>query len=322
MQNKVLAFCVACMISCAIPAQAWQWGGWHFGWGGTTAVQYTDITTSVSVSPTSWSFGNVSTGGSKTKVFTFTSTGLGVWEQAVLTVTGTGFSETSRTCGSNPFDLASMASCTETVSFTPSTAGSFTGYLNYSAPNFPRQQVALSGTGVGAGGGSPSYTDSFTYSDGALPTVSGGLWAIPSYATSVSVVSGYVQGSTDTSQNIAYYTGWSGADQCATVTIVSVVSGLTGPAVRINSSTDTLYWLSANNFSIKKRVASTETSLTSDISATTGDILKLCANGTTLTSYKNGTLISTVTDSDISTGYSGFRETFTSNHLDDFILGL
>lgn len=100
------------------------------------------------LSPSSWAFGNHSTNTSTDKVVTLSNPGNDILEQAQLSVTGTGYSLLSTTCGSNPFDLAILGSCTATVRFTPLSVGALPGSLNVAAPNLTPAATTLSGTGV------------------------------------------------------------------------------------------------------------------------------------------------------------------------------
>jgi sugar lactone lactonase YvrE len=100
----------------------------------------------VSLSPTSLSFGNQTVGTtSAAQTATLTNTG-----SATLTINSIGasgdFSETTE-CGSS---VPAGGSCTISVTFTPTAAGTRTGTLTVSdnAPGSP-QTVSLSGTGIG-----------------------------------------------------------------------------------------------------------------------------------------------------------------------------
>lgn len=109
--------------------------------------------TSVTLSPTSQSFGSSFVGvAATTQTFTLSNTGATTVTGITITfVTGnTGdFSNTGGTCGST---LAGSSSCTIIVTFTPSASGSRTTTLNVadSATGSP-QQSSLTGTGVTQG---------------------------------------------------------------------------------------------------------------------------------------------------------------------------
>lgn len=126
-----------------------------FRFGGKSGIRVVDLAPIPALScANSGAFGNQSTTTTRTTVCTFSVGGTDGIEAAVLTVgntSGTSFSEQSRTCAANPFDLALLGSCTVTVAFIPPTATEFTGFVRYSAPNIPPVDVALTGTGVSSG---------------------------------------------------------------------------------------------------------------------------------------------------------------------------
>jgi hypothetical protein len=102
----------------------------------------------VTFSPTSLSFGNLVVQTSATSTITLTNrlnTALTVSNVAVSGTSGP-FAVTSNTCAS----VAAGASCTVSVTFSPTTVGSATGTLTFtdSAVTSP-QTVSLSGTGIG-----------------------------------------------------------------------------------------------------------------------------------------------------------------------------
>ncbi len=76
---------------------------------------------------------------------TLTNAGSSTLTISSIQITGTGFAETSN-CGAT---LASKATCTVTATFTATTPGVFPGFLIFSTPGFPAQDVTLSGTSVG-----------------------------------------------------------------------------------------------------------------------------------------------------------------------------
>jgi hypothetical protein len=105
-----------------------------------------DNTSGISVSPTTVGFGSVATGSSSsTQAVTITNTGTASAAVSGLSITGD-FSQTN-TCGTS---LAAGASCTASVKFTPTAAGSRSGVLSVNAGGVTTT-VALSGTGVAPG---------------------------------------------------------------------------------------------------------------------------------------------------------------------------
>ena len=99
---------------------------------------------SLTASPSSVSFGSTAVGATSTSTVTVSNPGSAAVSMASVGVTGP-FSETNN-CGTS---LAAGASCTVSVTFAPTAAGSASGTLsvNSSAPGSPLT-VALSGTGT------------------------------------------------------------------------------------------------------------------------------------------------------------------------------
>jgi len=111
-----------------------------FPGGGSTGPTGSPLT----ASPSSLSFGSTAVGAASTSTVTVSNPGSAAVSMASIGVTGP-FSEANN-CGTS---LAAGASCTVSVTFAPTAAGSATGTLsvNSSAPRSPLT-VALSGTGV------------------------------------------------------------------------------------------------------------------------------------------------------------------------------
>jgi hypothetical protein len=113
-----------------------------FPGGGSTGPTGSPLT----ASPSSLSFGSTAVGATSTSTVTVANPGSAAASMASIGVTGP-FSETNN-CGTS---LAAGASCTVSVTFAPTAAGSASGTLsvNSSAPGSPLT-VALSGTGTSA----------------------------------------------------------------------------------------------------------------------------------------------------------------------------
>ncbi|MDT5026085.1 MAG: hypothetical protein QOE61_2511, partial [Micromonosporaceae bacterium] len=105
-----------------------------------------DDTSGISVSPTTLDFGSVATNTpSATQAVTVTNTSTSAKAVGAITTTGD-FSQTNN-CGTS---LAANSSCTVTVTFQPTAAGSRTGTLSITAGGVT-MAVSLSGTGVAPG---------------------------------------------------------------------------------------------------------------------------------------------------------------------------
>lgn len=102
----------------------------------------------LSLSPTSFNFGSVVDGQTKSQSFTVTNTGTASLTIAQLAVTGSGYSVSGL---ATPATVAAGSNVTFSVLFAPTTAGGLSGTVSITsnAPNSPNV-VALSGTGVAA----------------------------------------------------------------------------------------------------------------------------------------------------------------------------
>ncbi len=102
----------------------------------------------LSVSPSSFNFGSVVDGQTKSQLFTATNTGTATLTIAQVTVSGAGYSASGL---NTPATIAAGKSATFSVLFAPTTAGALSGSVAVSsnAASSPAS-VALSGTGVAA----------------------------------------------------------------------------------------------------------------------------------------------------------------------------
>jgi len=138
------------------------------GLSGTGASAGTGLT----ITPSSLTFASTTVGTSAaTQVITLkNNTSASVSFTAATTITGTGassFAKTASTCGT----LAAGASCTNTITFTPASAGTLTATVSYhdSASSTP-QTVALSGTGASASAGLTITPSSLTFASTTVGT--------------------------------------------------------------------------------------------------------------------------------------------------------
>lgn len=155
--------------------------GYQYRFGGNVAnisQEFVDIESVLELSPTSHDFGSKDTGTNTDYAFTLDCTGEGACEQITPSVTGTGYSLLSTTCGTAPFDLASLATCEATVRFTPASAGTLTGSLVAAWTN--QSDVVASLTGVGVVGSvainlRQSYASNATSTQTSVDVVAGDL---------------------------------------------------------------------------------------------------------------------------------------------------
>jgi hypothetical protein len=117
---------------------------------GTSSVTVT--TPAVTLSPTSLTFATQTTG-STSMAQTITLTNSGTAALSITSISASGDFAETQTCGSS---VATGATCTISVTFSPTAAGSQTGLLTITdnATGSP-QTVALSGTGTTSGTGTP-----------------------------------------------------------------------------------------------------------------------------------------------------------------------
>jgi len=154
-------------------------------------------------------------------------------------------------------------------------------------------------------------SDSFTRADGAL----GANWNANSTCT-LSIVSNAVR---LTGVDDFCIASWAAdtfnADQCSQITIPTLSNADSASAgVRTSGqfgSTLSMYLLTADGGkgSTLDKIVSNVGSQIRSLAATNfvaGDIIKLCVQGTTLTAFRNGSTLSTDTDSSIATGQPSF----------------
>lgn len=157
-----------------------------------------------------------------------------------------------------------------------------------------------------------SYSDSFTYSDGQLSTVSSGVWV--NRNASIDVVSGQYYENSGSVSN-----GWSEVntttadftDDHEAQIVASTLNTFDalGPVVR--SSASGCYCISVDGTAGSTRRVCRMDGTTKvvvgsvNITPVNGDTLKLRVVGSTITAYVNGSLVDTITDSTYTTGQPG-----------------
>ncbi len=114
----------------------------------TIAFSGTAAQAGLSVSPTSFNFGSVVNGQTKSQTFTLTNTGTATLTIGQISESGAGFSVSGL---STPASLGAGQSATFSVLFAPTSAGTLSGAVTISsnAPNSPTT-IGLSGSGVAA----------------------------------------------------------------------------------------------------------------------------------------------------------------------------
>jgi hypothetical protein len=151
--------------------------------------------------------------------------------------------------------------------------------------------------------GGTSASDNFDRSNGGLGT----NWTTMTAELSPIIYSNAAGGASDSANAAAYWNATTfTTDMCSRSTLAGnwVTTSYMGPAVRMDTSTESFYYLTNNSsFSYQMYLVSSGTSyqLGSDYSVTPalGDTLTLCVSGTnppTFTAYINGVAQSTRTD--------------------------
>lgn len=115
------------------------------------------VPSAVSVSPTSYAWGNVKTSTTSNATFTVSNPGTVPTQVTSLAVTGTGFSAGTGTCF-NGIILSPQASCTFVVTFAPVSAIAYTGNLAIVDNSPHTTNATLTGTGT-----TPPVTTTFTF---------------------------------------------------------------------------------------------------------------------------------------------------------------
>lgn len=130
---------------------------------------------------------------------------------------------------------------------------------------------------------------------------------------SLQIVSNQVRGTTLTTVHLASYTGitWPN-DHWSQATLITYTSAVSGPNLCVRlaaAATNTKYWIDTNGsdqYVIKKTVAGVNTLLASSSTvAANNDVVRLEAQGTTITVYVNGTSIVSAVDGAIASGKAG-----------------
>ena len=156
-----------------------------------------------------------------------------------------------------------------------------------------------------------TYSDSFTYSDGALATVSSSKWTARN--NSIDVVSNQFNDGAGTSNSYSEVATTEvdfADDHEAEITVHALGSAdYVGPAVRVSASGCYAVRCDGVNAAGRVVVRMDGTTLTNvgtvRIIPVNGDTVKLRAMGSTITVYVNGSLVDTVTDATFTTGQPG-----------------
>jgi len=285
--------------------------GFDFGFDfGRNQCAQEDQIPIMAVLPTSKAFGNRTTGTTISQLFSVSNTGKG-------TITGI----QAQMSSAGPFRVYSSsgttAPMTAKVEFAPTATGAFTNAVLFSSDQFPPVRVAVSGTGVSA---TISITDSFTGANQALSDYNAN-WVQPSYGGTSKILSNQVV--QNTFPGMAYRSDWAnGANQCAEIKALDSRGSTSGPVVRMSdSAAATFYLLNMETGALVRYLNGTAATLEADTAFANNDVGKICANGTTIKTYKNGVETNSVVDTNIADGYPGIRQGSNSTYsrFDDFV---
>ncbi|HEX4255707.1 MAG TPA: choice-of-anchor D domain-containing protein, partial [Streptosporangiaceae bacterium] len=178
----------------------------------------------VSVSPTALNFGSVATG-SRSSAQTVTVSNPTGSAAAVSSIAATGDFSQTNTCGSS---IAAGGSCTVSVTFAPTAAGSRTGTLTVNAGGVT-SAVSLSGTGTSSGGGSATLTASPTSvafgSEAVGSTTAAQKVTITNTGTAAATISAVTAGAPFAQTNTCGTSLAAGASCSASVTFTPTAAG-------------------------------------------------------------------------------------------------
>lgn len=172
-------------------------------------------------------------------------------------------------------------------------------------------------------------SDAFTYSNGALATVSSAKWTKASLFADLNVTSNQLQGAGAGNDKVGVIATWGGSttDQYSQVVVSGSSLAFAGPTVH-SDGTGTFYLLELNvdgtHCQVTKCVAGTYTTLQQFVAqAVAGDIAYLEWVGGTLNAKINGVSIGTKADSAIASGKPGIRifDSGSSVIVDDWAAG-
>ena len=252
---------------------------------GPSTSAFSSPSSGVSVSPTSISFGSVDVGTtSVADSVTVKNPGASMVSLTSVTISGTNaaaFADSS-TCKST---LAAGASCQISVTFTPTTTGSFSATLEVMANATKCTSVPLSGSGVEPTAATPTFSlSSGTYTSAESVTISDATAGATIYYTT--------NGSTPTTSS-AKYTGAITVSSTETLEAIATASGYSTSAVAsatytITVSTPTPAFVQAASSASQ----GTPTSLSLAFSANTqaGDLLLVAFD------YSGSATVASVTD--------------------------
>ena len=276
--------------------------------GGTCQEQKPVLT----VTPTSYAFGNQSTGMTRTTNIALSNAGnaaltgitFGTFSSAVFAHS----SSASAPCGAT---LAAKATCNRKVSFTPAAVAAYSGTLVIDSDQLAVRTVNVTGTGT-----SSVASDNFNRADAATL---GSNWTTPTGMGVLKVVSNKVQVTTSGTISISYWTGSDLTnDHCSKITIIENGSGQNAVVVRQQTTGNTNYMWDGTNVIYYLNGTPTAIIIGTIPALSTGDTGELCVNGDTVTAYKNESLVGTGTYSALTTGYAGIKSRYAGVYLDNW----
>lgn len=279
------------------------------------STTWVDIIPALSISPTSYDFGEIVYSVPEDYEFTLSNTGNGPAEGITIAISGADFQLLS---SAGPFDVAAGATAAVQVRFDPTAAGTSAESLTISWPNRDDIVVELDGTSVVTG---TWITDDFNRADDGIL---GANWTTNiASGGNVGITSNQAAGKTGDHSFAVWTAGSFNADQAAQIKVVDYVAR---PIVRASTIAFTYYSarvLATALYIMRQDAKYKEVSLLAIGSMTIaiGDIIRIVVVGSTISVYQNGTLRGQATDSTYASGGVGIRCIGTGTRAEDFAGG-
>lgn len=156
--------------------------------------------------------------------------------------------------------------------------------------------------------------DDFNRANGGL----GSNWT--ALHAGLAIVSNACVATSASANNSSYYNAFTPANDHY-VELAITVDGNGGPIARASSGPNFYLWnVRSSGCSLQKCVSGSFTTLGGVSGVTIGSVARLEVEGTTLRGYYNGSLLMTVTDADLTSGFGGVYNFDNVGAFDDFVV--